>query len=98
MPQTGIFNYPSIDRIVFGEPLIEAVQKEADRLSVERIFVLASGTISRETPCIEDLRATMKGKIAGVFDRLRPHVQRDDVIAATVEARAVQADLILTIG
>ncbi|MEC7397375.1 MAG: iron-containing alcohol dehydrogenase [Pseudomonadota bacterium] len=98
MPQTGIFNYPSIDRIVFGEPLIEAVQKEADRLSVERIFVLASGTISRETPCIEDLRATMKGKIAGVFDRLRPHVQRDDVIAATAEARAVQADLILTIG
>ena len=98
MPQTGIFNYPSIDRIVFGEPFIEAVQKEADRLSVERIFVLASGTISRETQCIEDLRATMKGKIAGVFDRLRPHVQRDDVIAATAEARAVQADLILTIG
>ena len=98
MPQTGIFNYPSIDRIVFGEPLIEAVQKEADRLSVERIFVLASGTISRETQCIEGLHATMKGKIAGVFDRLRPHVQRDDVIAATAEARAVQADLILTIG
>ena len=98
MPQTGTFNYPSIDRVVFGEPFIEAVQKEADRLSVERIFVLASGTISRETQCIEGLHATMKGKIAGVFDRLRPHVQRDDVIAATAEARAVQADLILTIG
>ena len=45
------------------EPLIEARSRPTGRTH----FVLASGTISRETPCIEDLRATMKGKIAGVL-------------------------------
>ena len=49
MPQSGIFNYPSIDHIVFGEPFIKAVQTEANRLAVERIFILTSGTLSRET-------------------------------------------------
>ena len=94
MPQTAYSIIRASTESCSANP-IEAV-KEAD--DFRSALVLASGTISRETPCIEDLRATMKGKIAGVFDRLRPHVQRDDVIAATAEARAVQADLILTIG
>ena len=98
MPQTGIFNYPSIDRIVFGEPFIKAVQTEANRLAVERIFILTSGTLSRETKCVEELCSAMAGQVIGVYDRLRPHVQRDDVIEATAEARAEKADLILTIG
>jgi len=98
MPQTGIFNYPSIDRIVFGKPFVEALREEADRLSAERIYVLASGTLARETQCIEELRTALNGKIAGVYDRLRPHVQRDDIIEATAEARAANADLILTVG
>ena len=43
------------------ELFIEAV-KEADRLSVEPVFVLASGTISRETQCVEDLPCHDEGQ------------------------------------
>lgn len=98
MQSTGIFNYPGIERVVFGTPFVEAVRDEADRLGSERIFVLASGTLARETDCIERLTAAMDGRIAGVFDRLRPHVQREDVVEATAEARGAGADLILTVG
>ena len=98
MPNAGVFNYPSIERVIFGTPFVDAVREEADRLGAERIYVLASGTLARETDCLARLSDAMGGRIAGVYDRLRPHVQREDVIEATVEARGVGADLILTVG
>ncbi len=98
MPQSGVFNYPSIERIVFGTPFAEAVRTEADRLGTERLYVLASGTLARETECLTVLKSEMGGRIAGVYDRLRPHVQREDVLEATLEARAAGADLLLTVG
>lgn len=98
MQQSGIFNYPNIERVVFGTPFVAAVRTEADRLDARRIYVLASGTLSRETDCLKRLKVAMGDRIVGVYDRLRPHVQRDDVIEATLEARAAEADLILTVG
>lgn len=98
MPQQGVFTYPDIERVVFGTPFVDAVRTEADRLGKSRIYVLASGTLARETDCLSRLEAAMDGRIVGIFDHLRPHVQRDDVIEATAEARAVDADLILTVG
>ena len=98
MPRQGVFTYPDIERVVFGTPFIDAVLAEADRLGKSRIYVLASGTLARETDCLSRLETAMDGRIAGVFDRLRPHVQRDDVLEATAEARAADADLVLTVG
>jgi maleylacetate reductase len=98
MPQQGVFTYPDIERVVFGTPFVDAVLTEANRLDKSRIYVLASGTLAGETDCLSRLKTAMEGRIAGVFDRLRPHVQRDDVLEATAEARAADADLILTVG
>ena len=98
MPKSGTFTYAEIERVIYGKPFVDAVNAEADRLGVERIYVLASGSLSRGTDCIERLKGRMGNRIAGVYDRLRPHVQRDDVLEATAEARAAGADLILTVG
>ena len=98
MKRQGVFTYPKIDRVVFGTPFVEALKTEADRLGVSRIFVLASGTLVRETDCLSRLKTEMGGRIAGVYDRLRPHVQREDVLEATTAARELGADLILTVG
>lgn len=98
MPKRGTFTYAEIERVVYGTPFVDAIVAEADRLGVERIYVLASGTLVRETDCLARLKGRMGNRIAGVFDRLRPHVQRDDVLAATAEARTAGADLILTVG
>ena len=98
MKRQGVFTYPEIDRVVFGTPFVEALKTEADRLGVSRIFVLASGTLVRETDCLAHLETEMGGRIAGVYDRLRPHVQREDVLEATTAARELGADLVLTVG
>ncbi len=98
MQRQGVFTYPEIERVVFGTPFVEALSTEAERLGVSRIFVLASATLVRETDCLSRLQAEMGDRIVGVFDRLRPHVQREDVLEATSAARELGADLVLTIG
>lgn len=98
MKQQGVFTYPEIERVVFGTPFVEAVKVEADRLGISRIYVMASGTLTRETDCLTRLMVEMGDRIVGIFDRLRPHVQRDDVLEATSAAREAGADLLLTVG
>ncbi len=98
MQRQGVFTYPEIERVVFGTPFVEALSTEAERLGVSRIFVLASATLVREADCLSRLQAKMGDRIVGVFDRLRPHVQREDVLEATSAARELGADLVLTIG
>lgn len=98
MPLSGIFSYAPIDRVVYGMPFAEAARIEAERLAASRVFVLASGTLARETNRMAELEAVLGGRYAGLYAEFRPHVQRDDVIAATAAARDAKADLILTLG
>ena len=98
MPLSGSFTYPPIERVVYGAPFAETVGDEVARLGAERVFVLASGTLSRETDAIERLRKALGSRMAGLFDGFRPHVQRDDVVTATAAAREAETDLILTLG
>ncbi|MEE2689432.1 MAG: iron-containing alcohol dehydrogenase [Pseudomonadota bacterium] len=98
MQHQGIFTYPEIERVVFGKPFVDAVEVEADRLGITRIYILASSTLARETDCLTRLKTKMGDRIVGLFNKLQPHVQRTDVLEATAGARKANADLILTIG
>ena len=88
----------SMEAVVFDVPAHEALAAEVARIGAERVFILCSGTLNRETDEVEKLRRALGGKCAAVFDKLSAHVPRADVIAATQMARGVDADLIVTIG
>ncbi|WP_146591899.1 iron-containing alcohol dehydrogenase [Puniceibacterium confluentis] len=87
-----------MEAVIHGTPAAQAVATEAERLGARRVFVIASGTLCRETDEVEKLKASLGRSCAGVFDRMGAHVPRGDVIAATAAAREVAADLIVTIG
>lgn len=87
-----------MEAVVHGTPAARAVATEAERLGARRVFVIASGTLCRETDEVERLKSALGTRCAGVFDRMGAHVPRGDVIAATAAAREVRADLIVTIG
>src|ERR1700693_3780459 len=101
MPQhmpRGTHRFPPMDRVVYGVPLAEALAEEIRLRDSRAVYVMASGTLARQTGVIDAVRDVLGNRLAGVCAKIASHTPRVDVVAAANEARAAQADLILTIG
>jgi maleylacetate reductase len=90
--------FGAMDEVVFGRPAAEAIVAQMDRLRANRAFLMVSGTLNRSTGEIEKIRKSLGPRCAGTFDAMPPHTPREAVIAATEQARAANADLIVTVG
>jgi maleylacetate reductase len=87
-----------MERVVYGIPLAEALAEEVNRLDARAVYVMASGTLSRETDVVDSVRRVLGNRLAGVCAKIGSHTPRTDVVAAANEARAAKADLIVTVG
>ena len=94
----GIHRYPPMDRVIYGIPLAQALADEVGRLGTRAVFVMASGTLARETDVVATIRHVLGARFAGECARIGAHTPRADVVAAANQARAANADMILTIG
>lgn len=90
--------FAAMDEVVFGTPAAEAVAGQMDRLRAARAFLMVSGTLNRNTDEIEKIRKALGPRCVGTFDAMPPHTPREAVIAAAEQARAANADLIVTVG
>lgn len=90
--------FGAMDEVVFGEPAAEAVAAQMDRLQKSRAFLMVSGTLRRQTDEIEKIQRALGGRCAAIFDTMPQHTPREAVIAAANQARAANADLIVTVG
>jgi alcohol dehydrogenase class IV len=95
---SGRVVFSRMDEVVFGKPAAEAVAELARHAGAERVFLMVSGTLNRDTTEIARIRAALGNTCAAVFDRMPPHTPRRAVIEAAGMARAAGADLIVTIG
>src|ERR1700735_4151954 len=94
----GTHRYPPMERVIYGIPLAEVLDEEANRLDARAVYVLASGTLNRETDVVDTVRRVLGNRLAGGCAKIGSHTPRVDVVAAANEARAAKADLILTVG
>jgi len=90
--------FGAMDEVVFGDPAAEAIVRQMDRLGASRAFLMVSGTLNRQTDEIGKIRNSLGSRCAGIFDAMPAHTPREAVIAASEQARAVSADLIVTVG
>jgi maleylacetate reductase len=90
--------FGAMDEVVFGIPAAEAVAGQMDRLHANRAFLMVSGTLNRETDEIEKIRKRLGPRCVATFDAMPAHTPREAVLAATAQARAANADLIVTVG
>jgi maleylacetate reductase len=96
--QSGIYSYPGTRRIIYGTGFTEALMREVETFGARRVYLLASGTLERETDVVQRLRAALADRLAGVCASIGAHTPRTDVVAAANAARAARADLLVTIG
>ena len=94
----GTHRYPPMERVIYGVPLAEALAQEVERIGASAVYVLASGTLARQTDVIDRVRAVLGNKLAGVCAKIGAHTPRIDVVAAANAAREVGADALLTVG
>ncbi|MGE0421320.1 MAG: iron-containing alcohol dehydrogenase [Reyranellaceae bacterium] len=98
MLKTGRVVLGRMEEVIFGKPAAQAVAEVVKRVGAERVFLMVSGTLNRETDEIEKLRRALGNYCVGTFDAMPPHTPRAAVIAAANRARAAKADLIVTLG
>ena len=98
MPQAGRVVFGNMEAVTFGRSAAEALAEEARRCEAERVFLMTSGTLNRETDEIAKVRRALGNRYAGLFDHMPPHTPRHAVIEAAAMARDAKADLIATVG
>src|SRR5271169_3176947 len=96
--QQGTHRYPPMERVIYGVPLVEALAQEVERIGANAVYVLASGTLARQTDVIDRVRDLLGNKLAGVCTKIGAHTPRVDVVAAANAAREAGADALLTVG
>jgi len=96
MLQSGRVVFSHMDEVLFGKPAAPAVAELAK--DAQRVFLMVSGTLNRETDAIDKVRRALGNRCVGVFDKMPPHTPRGAVIVATEQAREARADVIVTIG
>jgi maleylacetate reductase len=87
-----------MEEVTFGCQAAGAIVEQVARVGAQRAFLMVSGTLNRETDEIERIRAALGAACAGTFDAMPPHTPRAAVVEAAEQARAANADLIVTIG
>jgi len=95
---SGLYSYPATRRISYGTGFEEALAREIELEKPRKVFVLASGTLARETGVVGQVETVLGSRYAGVFARIGAHTPRVDVVAAANAARAAGTDMLLTLG
>jgi alcohol dehydrogenase class IV len=86
------------ERVHMGRRVADALAEEVHTLGAKRVFLLVSTTLRNATDEIGEIEAALGDSVACVFDGIKAHAPRSDVLAALEAARAAETDLIITVG
>jgi maleylacetate reductase len=95
---SGVYRFPPMESVIYGRPFAEALAEQVEQSEAHSVFLLASGSLNRETDMVEQVRRALGNRLAGVCARIGAHTPRIDVVEAANAARAAGADLLVTLG
>jgi maleylacetate reductase len=98
MLTSGRVVFTDMEEVHYGKPAAESVAEVVKAHGAERVFLMVSGTLNRQTDEVEKVRRALGNKCVGTFDKMPAHSPRSAVIAAAAQAREAKADLIVTLG
>ena len=90
---------PNGPHLTYNLPFDKACAKHVeDTFNAERVYILASGSLCRNTKYVEQLRQALGSRVAGLREGLTPHTLWNEVLEVADHCRRLRADLIVTIG
>ena len=86
-------------KVSYGLEFSEACGKHVESTyQADRVYIIASASLARNTDALSRLKSSLGSRVAGVRIGMKPHTQWSEILEITSEARAVQADLLITLG
>lgn len=85
-----------IPNISYGLPFEKAIVNHVG--SDAKVYVLASKTLSEKTNSLDRLKAALGTRVKGIRVGMTPHTVFQECLEVTDEAKAVEADTIITLG
>lgn len=98
MHETGMHNFPPMDRVIFGQPAAQTVLAEAERLGAKRVLLVVSHTLNTTTDEIEKIKVALGSRHASTTGNIPQHTSRKSAMEVTRAALDITADLIVAIG
>ena len=95
---SGRIGFSRLEAVSYGQPAAKAVTAEVKRLGRDRVFLLTSSTLNRETDEVSKLRRALGDRVVGIYAEMAPHTPRGKVIEVAAAARKTNAQLIVTFG
>lgn len=98
MPPAGVFTFLPIEDVHYGPGCVAGLGGALEAAGVHRALLVTGKTLATRTGLVTRVEAAAGGRIAGVFHESVQHVHRDSVMHAVAQARALDADGIVSFG
>src|SRR5260370_909836 len=79
---SGVYRFPPMESVSYRRPFAEALNEQVEQSGAPAVFLLASGTVARETGLVGQVRDALGNRLAGVHARVGAHTPRTDVVEA----------------
>src|SRR5439155_5949498 len=91
----GEYTYLPIERVHFGQGVIDKLGSELDRIGSQRPFVITGHTIASKTDLVVRLEQVARGKLPGFFSEIRQKPPKGGKRLAAKAARKGRADTLV---
>jgi len=92
------FDYTALESVISNEDVAIALAAVVEKNDSQRVFLVASGSLSSATGEFATIRESLGNRFAGLFTGIGSHTPREDVFKALAAARHAEADVLVSLG
>ena len=92
------YTYSPLDRVIWDTQATDAILNEVERLNVDKVYIVASSTLSKKTDEISKIKNILGNKFVGLFDNCIQHSPLENVIDCVKSVQEKNPDIIITVG
>ena len=92
------YTYSPLDRVIWDTQATDAILNEVERLNVDKVYIVASSTLSKKTDEISKIKNILGNKFVGLFDSCIQHSPLENVIDCVKSVQEKNPDIIITVG